>query len=97
MKKEERKYELCIIAIQNLLKKGNYLELFEQYSSEDMTFEEYKAELEKNNEKYVIELHKLESDGDRELIMEIMKDVGNNVNDLSVLDVSEMFSLTNLF
>jgi hypothetical protein len=87
------RHHYCIIAIRNLLKKENYRDLLEEFTNKEITFEVFREELEKNHQKYTIELQENFFDGDIDLIMQIMKDIGEDIRDLSISDVSEMFSL----
>lgn len=87
------RHQYCVIAIRNLLKKENYRDLLDDYTNGEISFEEFKNELDSSHHKYTIELQETVFDGDLDLIMQIMKDIGSDIRDLSISDVSEMFSL----
>ncbi|MEA3494591.1 MAG: hypothetical protein U9R42_00990 [Bacteroidota bacterium] len=87
---QNKKDEYFIKAIKNLLKKSNFQELSLEISEDQITEEEYYKELEKNPEKYVLDLEYLKDPNDIKIINEIVKRIGV---EFSIDEVEELFSL----
>lgn len=92
----EREYmrnkELLLInAIRNLNKKINLLELNESLNNEEISDDEYMEEIDDNSYKYTIELNDVNSENEVNCIKDIISQVGLDIRDFSVSEVSEMF------
>lgn len=88
---QKEKYFIC--GLRNLLKKINFLELFQQLQAGDITEEEFNTELENQSTKYTIELNNQLNPLTYQFITEIISKIGFDVKDLSTSEVSEMFSV----
>lgn len=79
-----------ILAINNLLKKNNYLSLIVQLSQEQISEDEYVKEIEENPDKYILDIKYLDDPNDLKIINEIVKKIGVS---FSIDEVAEIFSL----
>ena len=79
-----------ILAINNLLKKNNYLSLIVQLSQEQISEDEYVKEIEENSDKYLLDIKYLDDPNDLKIINEIVKKIGVS---FSIDEVAEIFSL----
>jgi hypothetical protein len=86
--KSYQKY--CITAINNLIKKNEFLQLKLQVSEKILDQEEFDKELQENEEKYLIKLIPLECQDDIFVINDIVKNING---ELDVDEVGELFSI----
>ncbi|PIP54831.1 MAG: hypothetical protein COX07_03200 [Bacteroidetes bacterium CG23_combo_of_CG06-09_8_20_14_all_32_9] len=77
-------------AILNLIKKSKFLQLYIQLIENQISEEEYEAELKENSDKYFINLKELNSDLDFAALVIIMQSLPKN---LSVDEVTEIFGI----
>jgi hypothetical protein len=82
--------DFCIVAIRNLLKKNEFLELSLQLSEKLITETEFEKEIESNPEKYIITLNRLENPFQLHIISSILTKIGGT---FKIDEVSELFSL----
>lgn len=80
----------CFIAIENLIKKTEFLQLALQLSDKLITEDEFENELQNNTEKYLIQMKQLEQPGHIHIMAEILGRLGRNFN---IDEVSELFSI----
>lgn len=86
------KEDMYIIAIKNLIKKNNYLQLSLQLSEDIITEDEFEKEVTTNSGKYVIKIDNKDITFIHlDVIQTILKDVDNK--GMTLHDVSEMFSI----
>lgn len=85
-----KKENLYIKAIKNLLIQNNFLELALQLEEGYISEEEYNRKIEKYPGKYVVQVDNLDEPNDVKVIQDIMKKMGNKY---SVEEVAELFSL----
>ena len=95
---EDKKEELFLIAIKNLIRKNNYSNLIIQKIEGQITKKQFDEELKNNSKKYTIEQFKLKDSTDATFIIEIyrklekfFKDIGKE--NISLDEISEMFSV----
>lgn len=93
LKKSQRSETLLIEAIRNFIKKINISELNESLNEEEITEEEFDAEINKNAFRYVINLNNITSQDDAIIISELVQKIGFDLRDLSTSEVSELFSV----
>lgn len=93
LKKLQKGETLLIKAIRNFIRKTNISELNEALNDEDITDDEYDAEIHKNACKYVITLNNISSPEDAIMISELVQKIGFDLRDLSTSEVSELFSV----
>jgi len=93
LKKSQRSETLLIEAVKNFIRKINISELNESLNDEEITEEEYDAEINRNAYKYVITLNNITSQDDAILIGELVQKIGFDLRDLSTSEVSELFSV----
>lgn len=79
------------IAVQSLIKKSNFCQLSLELEEGLISGNEYEKEIEKNPEKYVIELTPLKEANHLYIISEIVKDLGI---DFSIDEVADLFAIT---
>jgi len=79
-----------VIAIRNLIKKNEYLQLHLQLSQNLIDEKEFEDEVKHNEEKYLIRLSPLKNSNEIHIISDIVKKVGV---DMSIDDVGEIFSI----
>jgi hypothetical protein len=88
-----RREELLITAIKNLLKRINFLELYQQLQAQEIVEDEFERQLELQANRYVIEMNNDFDGNDAKIIYSIVARIGTEIKDLSVSDVTELFSL----
>lgn len=93
LKKSQRSETLLIEAVKNFIRKINILELNESLNDEEITEEEFDAEILINANKYVITLNNITSQDDAILIGELVQKIGFDLRDLTTNEVSELFSV----
>lgn len=88
---EPTKEYLCLTAIRNLLKRNRFLNLAYLHHSGQINGDEFEKEIQKNPEKYAINLNQELTPG----VAEKIKDIINKLNEreMSVDGVSELFSI----
>jgi len=89
----ERRHNYLIVAVKNLLKKTNFLELTQEFLQEELSEEEYYNEIQKNPDKYSIKIRKVEEGKDILVISDLIREIGFEIKDFSVNEVAELFSL----
>jgi hypothetical protein len=84
-----------IIAIRNLFKRINFLELFQQLQTGEISNKEFEKEISSNSKKYVVKIEtKLAPDSvDHKIISGIVAQIGTEVRELSVSEVGDVFSV----
>ena len=85
------KEEFLITAVKNLRRRIEFGELHSELQSGQITKEEFKKELEENEDKYTIPIRQMEDENDIFLIQEIVAEIG--MVDVSCDDVGELFSI----
>jgi len=80
-----------LIAINNLLKKSDFLQLSLQFAENGITEKDFETELETNSDKYLIDLHENHEQTDVNVISEIVEKLHR---DFTVDEISEIFSIT---
>lgn len=86
----QREKDFCIVAIKNLLKKNRFSELSLDLAEEVITEEEFDQEIDRNPQKYTIDINYLESKMEAKIIANIVSKISEN---LTVDEVSEIFSV----
>ena len=89
----KKKEKYFVVALQNLLKKINYLQLSLQVAEGQITDIEYETELHKNMQNYIIDINYQEDISDLKIISDIVSQIDNN---FSVDEISELFSIDTL-
>lgn len=84
------KEELCLVAIKNLFKKAEFLQLSLQLSENLITEDEFENEISVNPEKYVIDIKESENPEYIEIIKNIIIKIGKV---FTIDEVSELFSI----
>lgn len=79
----------CIIAIKNLFKKNDFLQLSLQRAENLLSDEEFEKEIEENPHKYTIDLHEIEDGTEVNILSEIAQKVGR---EFTQDEVCELFS-----
>lgn len=87
------KQDLYIIAIKNLLKKINFLELHQQLLNSDISEEEFDNYLENESFKYTIQMDRNSSSLEKNLIVQIISKIDPVIKEFSLSDIEEMFSI----
>ena len=82
--------DYCIIAIRNLLKKNEFLQLSLQLSEKLITEEEFEVEIDKNPDKYIIQMNNMDNPMHLHVISNILTKIGKAFN---TDEVSELFSI----
>ena len=82
--------DYCIVAIRNLIKKNEFLQLSIQLSEKLISEFEFEAEIEQNPSKYIIEMNSHIDISHLHVISNILTKIGTSFN---VDEVSELFSL----
>jgi len=80
----------CFTAINNLIKKNNFLQLSLQLSENQITEEDFEKELDENIGNYLIEMKNLVNSSELKIISNILLSIGKS---FSVDEVSELFSV----
>lgn len=91
----KEKENLYIIAIENLLKRINFLELLQENSNKSITYEDFLNEIERNPKKYTVEIKSNNNPNILKIISEIILKIDPSIKDFSTSDVLEMFSIQN--
>lgn len=89
----KRNEELLIEAIKNFIRKENLNDLNESLESDEITEDEFNLELDKNFDKYAINLRGSKKPNDIFNIVHIVNKIGTELRNLSTSEVSEMFSI----
>lgn len=82
--------DYCIIAIRNLLKKNEFLQLSLQLSEKLISESEFDIEIEQNPDKYIIQMNNIDNHVHLNVISNILTKIGKTFN---VDEVSELFSI----
>lgn len=82
--------DYCIVAIRNLLKKNEFLQLSLQLSEKLITESEFETEIDQNPEKYIIQMNNIDDHIHLNVISNILTKIGKTFN---VDEVSELFSI----
>lgn len=90
VKDGENREVLYLKAIDNLMKQKNFINLNYQLSNEFISEDEYNIELEKNENKYLININESLNKGKLRYITQIIKKLRADLTDD---DISEMFSI----
>jgi hypothetical protein len=88
-----RNEQLLIDAMRNMLRKTNFNDLNEALDDEEITEEEYNNQLENFTDKYAIPLKKMQNPSDIVNIMQLSLKISNNLRELTLSEVSEIFSV----
>ncbi len=89
---KSRKNELQILAIKNLIKISNSLQLNLQFSEKTISDQEFEEALEKNPEHYIVDVRPIEDEGDVIIIGDILQEVAP-VGELESDQVANIFSI----
>jgi hypothetical protein len=81
------------LSLKNLIKKNRFLELYQQLLTEQISEQEFQDELSKNEDKYIIKYIEDLSPVKARCYLSILDDLKYEMQDLSVLDISEIFSI----
>lgn len=87
----ERTKDYCIIALRNFIKREMLDEILEKHEEEMISEEEFEGLI--NDDKYIISLRKLVDTQDLIIINDIIDQIGYDLKEFSVNDVSQMFSI----
>lgn len=88
-----KKENYYITAVRNLIKKTNFLELYQQLLEKQITEAEFNHEIENKSIKYVINVKELQDPQDLKIIIDIVKKVGFDLKDFSLNEIDELFSV----
>lgn len=86
----DRKEELYVTAIKNLRKKINYISLNNEFQNGEISDEEYDTEIEKNAEKYVVNVKQIKDDFELEVLFDVVDKIKEPFNED---EIAEIFSL----
>jgi hypothetical protein len=89
--KNTKKENYYVIAVNNLIKKTEFLQLSLQFAQEVITSDEYQQEINNNSDKYLIKFDCPFNKIDMPLIEEILDKVEKK--DLTIDEVSDLFSI----
>lgn len=87
------KTDLYLTAIKNLVKMRNFDELSAKAENGDISSEKYEKELSEHRDKYIVEVHNANPFRMVPIIVEIMREIGEPANDLTVDEVCTIFSI----
>ncbi len=87
------KQDLYIIAIKNLLKKANLLELNQELLNNEISDEEFDDLLINDSFKYTIQMNKSLTAIEKILIAQIISQIGTDIKEFSISDIEELFSI----
>lgn len=87
------KQDLYIIAIKNLLKKANFLELNQELLNNEISDEEFDDLLINDSFKYTIQMNKSLTAIEKILIAQIISQIGTDIKEFSISDIEELFSI----
>jgi len=82
-----------IEAVQNFIRKMNFLELNESLEDGEISEEEFNIALEKDVNRYAITLKDIDNPNDALIIADLIKKIGYDLREFSTSEVSEMFSV----
>ena len=86
----QKRDNYCVLAINNLIKKNEFLQLNLQFAENQITEDEYEQELETNTDRYIINLDNTLEPNDINVIGNILHSIGRKFN---TDEVAEMFSI----
>lgn len=94
----EKKDDFFLVAIKNLIRKNNYLELIIQKIEGEITKKQFDEELKTNPNKYIVQQFKLKNPTDITFLIEIFRSLENFFKDIGkenigLDEISEMFSV----
>lgn len=89
----KKNQDLLIEAVRNFIRKNNFAELDESLTNEEISLEEYEAELDKNLHKYAITLKDIQLPFDVDNVIFLVDKIGKDLKEFSLSEVSEMFSI----
>ena len=94
----EKKDDFFLVAIKNLIRKNNYLELTIQKIEGEITKKQFDEELKTNPNKYIVQQFKLRNPTDITFLIEIFRSLENFFKDIGkenigLDEISEMFSV----
>lgn len=84
--------EMCVTVIKNLIRKVNFLELYQQLLREDITQEEFELEMKQQPNNYTIDINQKLTEPEYHIVMDIMYRIGLDLKEFSNNDVIELFS-----
>ena len=84
-----RKEELYVTGIKNLRKNVNFLNLAKDLASKSITDEEFESEIDKNPDKYLIDINPMEDVNDAVILHEIVNKIGD---DFTMDEAGDIFS-----
>ena len=87
------KQDLYVTALNNLLKKNNFLELHQQLLNNEITDEEFDSLLNDNPLKYTIQMNKSISTLEKNVIVQIISQIESDIKEFSISDIEELFSI----
>lgn len=82
--------DYCIIAIKNLIKKNEFLQLSLQLSEKLIDENEFESEIKQNPDKYIIQINNIDDSIHLSVISNILTRIGKTFN---IDEVSELFSI----
>jgi hypothetical protein len=85
-----RKESLYITGIKNLRKKINFIRLNNEFQNDEISDDEFEAEIDNNPEKYIVNVETLKKESDLLILQEIVEKIAE---DLTIDEVSEIFSI----
>lgn len=89
----KRKDKFFITAIRNFVRKDNFMELYSDLEHGIITHKEYEQELKRNPDKYTISINTFENPNDLAIIIDIINEIGFDLKEFTVDEVSDMFSV----
>ncbi len=87
-----RTEDYYVTAIRNLLKKTNFLELYQQLLEDQISQESFHKELAESSNKYVVDIHPLANKEDINIIIGIVNRIGYELREFSGNEIDELFS-----
>ncbi len=88
-----KKENFYITAVKNLLKKINFLELYQQLLEDQITESEFNEEIERESSKYIIDIKELQDPDDLTIILDIVNKITFDLKDFSLNEINELFSV----
>lgn len=85
-----KKENYFVLAINNLVKKSDFLQLSLQHAERIISDEEFENELENNSDKYIIDLKEIEDNIDINIVSEIVAKLDR---EFTIDEVCELFSI----
>lgn len=89
----QKKDTYLITAVRNLIKKTNFLELYQHLLEEQISEDEFKNELDNKPKRYTIELNELDDPEDFIIIADIAQKIIYDLKEFSISEVCEIFSI----